>query len=118
MSSFLFELIQGLFIAGIFCAIAFFGGTTLANLMGRSHAPERRWLILPTGLIWIGIAGLVLFWMSDDMILTNGLTGLAVLGFLTRCFMEWVMASVPRGFPDKRLQAEQPAPYPIRVTRI
>lgn len=76
-------------------AVALIAGIVFARLLGLGYEPHRRWQRLPVGLIWIGIAGIVFWALAQDVDLTNMLCASMLVGFLARCFWEWVLYRYP-----------------------
>lgn len=75
------------FVGAVLIVGSVISGFVFAKLLGMG-IERNRWQRLPVGLIWIGIVGIVGWAWSQDVFMTNLLTGLAILGFLARCVFE------------------------------
>ncbi|MDP3402946.1 MAG: hypothetical protein Q8S35_03275 [bacterium] len=80
-------MIEVYFVGTILIVGSVISGFVFAKLLGMG-IEQNRWQRLPVGLIWIGIAGIIGWVWSQNVFMTNLLTGLAIIGFLARCAFE------------------------------
>ena len=78
---------EAIFVFCLLMFLAFLAGWLLAILLGHGmkQNPQHR---LPVGLIWLGIGGILLWVATQDVFMTNLLTGVAIVFFLARCAWE------------------------------